>query len=115
MKLLQNSICSTHMQYHLDNEISILNNIFRYGSEAWADLITEARTHYDAGNCIELEAEEFETIKSDMAIKANVDGVEVLLDTPEVIWDHPELMEVYTKIDNYIKRIEFPNTLWIKE
>lgn len=41
---------SENLKYHLDNNISILENIFRPYSNSFYDLISEARNHYDSGN-----------------------------------------------------------------
>lgn len=38
---------SENLKYHIDNNLSVLDNIFRPGSESFINLISEARTLYD--------------------------------------------------------------------
>ena len=36
-------IISEHLQYHVNNNMSITDNIFRYGSESYFNLLKESR------------------------------------------------------------------------
>jgi hypothetical protein len=73
---------SENLRYHIDNEISILENIFRFNSEAYFDILEETRNLYTKG-CIELtdlDKELFET--TDIGLFAEYNGRKVALDMP---------------------------------
>ena len=57
------AVVSENLQYHIDNKMSILENVFRPGSAAFFSLLNEARELYEK-NLIELsdlDKELFET------------------------------------------------------
>jgi len=75
-------VVSENLQYHVDNKMSILENVFRPGSEAFFSLLNEARELYD-NNLIELsdlDKELFET--TDIGKFAEFEGKNVALDFP---------------------------------
>jgi hypothetical protein len=48
IKRFGESVISENLQYHLDNNISITENIFRYGSDSYFKLLKESRELYDS-------------------------------------------------------------------
>ena len=70
--LIEKTQISEEFQYHLDNNISITDNIFRHGSEKYFDIINEARELYKKGfyfddfdrEILESDAGEFVKLKS---------------------------------------------------
>jgi len=76
------SAISENLQYHIDNKLSVLENIFRPGSEAFFSLLNEARILFD-NNSIELsdlDKELFET--TDIGKFVEFEGKRVALDFP---------------------------------
>jgi hypothetical protein len=47
--ILEKIEISKELKYHFDNNVSITDNIFRFGSEKYFDVINEARKLYDKG------------------------------------------------------------------
>jgi len=45
-KFVETSV-SEHLQYHIDNNMSVTENIFRYGSDSYFKLLKECRELYD--------------------------------------------------------------------
>lgn len=75
-------IISENLQYHLENNITILNNIFRPGSESFHNLLKETREFFDEGQ-IELSGLDkilFET--TDLGKFELFEGEMVPLDLP---------------------------------
>jgi hypothetical protein len=72
---------SEGLQYHLDNQIPLLENVFRYGSEGYFNLINEVRELYNKGK-VDLSYLDEELIKTDIGKKAVFEGREVWLDIP---------------------------------
>jgi hypothetical protein len=98
---------SLELQYHLDRQLSITNNVFRYGSTAWAELIREARSLYNAGELTEVFEEDIETFESDMAEEASYNGEAVLLETPQYDWTN-ECWVVYIREGVTIRQVVLP-------
>ena len=73
---------SENLQYHIDNNKPIVENIFRPGSSKYFDLLKEARQLYDDGQIglSELDTELFES--SDMGRFYEYKGISVPLDLP---------------------------------
>lgn len=73
---------SENMKYHIDNNIPILENVFRPGSKSFYDLIKEARVLFDQGKIgfCEVDTEMFE--ETDLGLFAEYEGVVVPLDLP---------------------------------
>ncbi len=80
---------SSYLRYHIDNKISLSENIFRTYSESYFDLIEEVRTLYFQ-NLIELCDADAELVESDLGKKAIFEGREVYLDAP--IEDEEDLL-----------------------
>lgn len=91
---------SDNLKYHLDNDISLDNCIFRIGSDAWCDLICEARTWYDHGYLDDLTEEEYLMLESDAGERAMYEGKIVVLDCPEPTWAFPGECTVYSRDEN---------------
>jgi hypothetical protein len=73
---------SENLQYHIDNNKPIVENVFRPGSNKYFDLIKEARELYD-NNQIELSDLDTELFEStDIGRFAEYEGVAVPLDLP---------------------------------
>lgn len=81
MNLLGNINISKNLKFHIDNQISLCENIFRIYSEAYFNLINEVRELYN-DNLIELNDDDFELIESDIGKTAIYEGKEVYLDAP---------------------------------
>jgi len=73
---------SEHLKYHIDNDMSITENIFRYGSESYFNLLKESRELYDKG-LVELSGHDKELFEgSDIGRFAMFNGELVPLDLP---------------------------------
>jgi hypothetical protein len=49
LKRFDESMISENLQYHIQNNISVTENIFRYGSDSYFKLLKESRELYDSG------------------------------------------------------------------
>jgi len=73
---------SEHLQYHINNDMSITENIFRYGSESYFNLLKESRELYDKG-LVELSGHDKELFESsDIGKFEMFNGELVPLDLP---------------------------------
>ena len=90
MSLVEKVLISKEMKYHLDNKISLSENIFRIYSEKYFDLINEARELYN-NNLLRLNDEDSWLVESDLGKNVVLEnGNEVYLDAPmyeEDIWE----------------------------
>jgi hypothetical protein len=76
------SLISEKLKYHLDNNKSIVENVFRPGSNSFLNLIKEARTFFDRGQ-IELSKQDKELFEStDIGKFEKFNGELVPLDLP---------------------------------
>lgn len=76
------SMISEKLQYHIDNKKSIVENVFRPGSNSFFNLLKEARNFFDKGQ-IELVKEDKELFEStDIGRFATFNGEIVPLDIP---------------------------------
>ena len=75
------TIISEGLRYHLDNQIPLVENVYRYGSESYFNLINEVRELYNKGK-VDLSFMDEELIKTDIGKKAVFEGKEVWLDIP---------------------------------
>jgi len=74
---------SESLTYHIESKNILTDNVFRYGSESYFNLINEARDQYLNGN-IELSDIDKEIIKTDIGKKGIYEGKEVWLDIPMI-------------------------------
>jgi hypothetical protein len=81
MKLISEVSVSVELKYHLDNKISLSENVFRTYSEKYFQLIEEVRRLY-FDNKIELNDDDAELVESDLGKKSLYEGREVYLDAP---------------------------------
>lgn len=75
------TIVSEGLRYHLDNQIPLSENIYRYGSESFFNLINEVRKLHNS-NKVNLSFKDEELLKTDIGRKAIFEGKEVWLDIP---------------------------------
>lgn len=114
------------LKYHVENDIPLYDNIYRLGSPAFFELISEARNLYESG-FMKLCEEDEELLNSDIGKVANFEGRKVLLDIPfldesldkmaKKKGKDPELGKpkrggskkfyVYTKCNGKVKKISF--------
>jgi hypothetical protein len=80
-KAAKNEQISESLKYHLDNKIPLTENVFRFGSKAYLDLLKETRSLYFKGE-LKLNEEDEEFILSDAGTKGIYEGKEVWLDIP---------------------------------
>ena len=72
---------SEGLQYNLDNEIPLNENVYRYGSEEYFNLINEVRSLYNEGN-IDLSLLDEELVRQSIGDKGEYEGKEVWLNFP---------------------------------
>ena len=75
------TIISEGLRYHLDNQIPLSENIYRYGSESFFNLINEVRKLH-SNNKVNLSFKDEELLKTDIGRKVMFEGKEVWLDIP---------------------------------
>jgi GrpB-like predicted nucleotidyltransferase (UPF0157 family) len=81
MKLVKDVWISERLKYHLDNKLTLEENIFRIYSEGYFKLVNEVRGLYN-DDAIELNDDDVDIIESDLGLKAIYEGIEVYLDAP---------------------------------
>lgn len=82
LKRFDESMISENLQYHIENNISITENIFRYGSVSYFELLKECRNLFDKGD-IELFDTDRELFEgSDIGRFGYFEGELVPLDLP---------------------------------
>jgi hypothetical protein len=80
---------SDELKYHIENDITLTNNVFRYYSQKYFDLINEVRSLYENG-MIQLNEEDLLMVESDTGKTVEVDGEIIYLDTPYLLEDNDE-------------------------
>lgn len=93
MKLVKDVQISDRLKYHLDNKLTLEENIFRIYSQGYFDLINEVRELYN-NDAIELNDVDLDLIESDLGKKAIYEDQEVFLDAPIQLEDDEYLNEV---------------------
>ena len=82
MKLLENIEISEELKYHLDNNLTLNENVFRIYSDSYFNLINEVRELYKYGY-IHLNDDDRWLVESDLGKKVILEsGKEVWLDAP---------------------------------
>ena len=74
---------SEDLKYHIDNNLSLMENVFRSGSDKFFDVINEARELFNSGK-ITLSKIDEELINSDLGKKGIYEDKEVWLDLPMI-------------------------------
>jgi hypothetical protein len=72
---------SENLKYHIDNNISISDTVFRIYSESYFSLISEAKELYK-NNLLEVCDEDADLLESDLGETAEHEGQTVYLDAP---------------------------------
>lgn len=80
-KYTDNLIFSDCLLYNLQNGFKIYENVFRYGSEAWCDLISEVQELAEKG-FLELDDEEKEFLQDEPGKIVFQNGNKFILNTP---------------------------------
>ena len=80
--LLHENNISENLKYHIRNQISLNESVFRYGSKSHFDLINEARKLYKTG--AEFDSYSKYILETDMGTMGLYEGVEVPLDFPMI-------------------------------
>jgi len=78
---------SEGLGYHLKNEISLLESVYRIESDSWLNLINETRTLW-LENKIDLSIDDVFLISTDAGQREIFEGKEVLLDVPFEIFEN---------------------------
>jgi hypothetical protein len=93
MKLVQDTVISSNLKYHLDHNLTLEENIFRTYSESYFLLINEVRELYNQ-DLIELNDDDVDIVESDLGRKSIYEGMEVYLDAPIELEEDEYLNEV---------------------
>lgn len=80
-KLASAAVCSPELQYHIDLQLPLGNNIFRIYSKAFYNLFNESRELWKVGS-LKVSADDAWFLKTDLGKFAEVDGKMVPLDLP---------------------------------
>lgn len=72
---------SEGLQYHLENDLGLLESVYRIGSRSWLDLVNEKRTLHESG-LVNLSEEDLHVISTDAGRIGTFEGEEVYLDVP---------------------------------
>jgi len=75
---------SEELQYHIDNNISLTDNVFRVYSEGYFNLVNEVRDLYNQGH-ISLNEEDTLMVESDLGKITVINGKEIYLDAPFIV------------------------------
>jgi len=94
------------LQYHLDNDLTLSENIYRYSSDAFIQLFAEAREAWRDGY-ITLNEEDRQLLEStDIGEYGEYNGMKVPLDLPMVSPKYNPLFEIGCMIDQMIENEE---------
>lgn len=85
-KLTENIVISEDLRYHIDNNLTITENVFMIYSEKYFDLINEARNLWEKG-LLELNEEDSDLVSSNIGEYVIIEGNKVYLDAPFPIDD----------------------------
>jgi hypothetical protein len=81
--ITENVKVSDSLRYHIENKLSLTDNIYRVYSKAYFDLVNEVRNLWLSGK-IKLNEEDTLMVKSDLGKKVLIEGEVVYLDAPFV-------------------------------
>ena len=81
--LKEESELSDALKYHIDNGLTLTNNVFRVYSEGYFDLVNEVRELWKEGK-IGLNEEDILMVESDLGIKVKIGKEYVYLDAPYI-------------------------------
>jgi len=74
---------SDALKYHIENGLTLTNNVFRVYSEGYFDLVNEVRELWKEGK-IDLNEEDTLMVESDLGIKVKIGKEYVYLDAPYI-------------------------------
>jgi hypothetical protein len=80
---------SDALKYHVENGMTLTNNIFRAYSESYFNLVNEVRTLWENGQ-IKLNEEDTLMVESDLGKKVMVNGKLIYLDAPFIYEDEDD-------------------------
>lgn len=75
------TILSENLEYHYKNRISLLNSVYRIGSDAWLEIVSEARSLWESGD-IELNEDDVFLISTEAGSIGIYEGNQVLMEIP---------------------------------
>ena len=81
--LKENVEVSEALQYHIDNRLSLTDNVFRVYSESYFDLVNEVRRLYNEG-VIDLNEEDRLMVESDLGKRVKIGNEIIYLDAPYI-------------------------------
>jgi hypothetical protein len=81
--LKENVEVSDALKYHIDNGMSLTDNVFRVYSESYFDLVNEVRELYNKGK-IDLNEEDRLMVESDLGKKVKIGKEYIYLDAPYI-------------------------------
>jgi len=81
--LKENVEISESLQYHIENGLSLTDNVYRVYSESYFNLVNEVRELYNEGK-IELNEEDQLMVESDLGKKVKIGKEYVYLDAPYI-------------------------------
>lgn len=79
--IIENEVISDGLKYHLENNLSLANTIYRYESDAYYNLVNEVRNLYSQG-LIKLNLHDQFFIDTELGCEAVYHGKKVILDSP---------------------------------
>ena len=83
MNLIDENVhVSDDVKFHIENNLSLSNTIYRYGSKKYYNLVNEVRNLYKQGH-IELNLHDQFFIDSELGCEAVHNGKKVILDSPQ--------------------------------
>ena len=80
---------SKELQYHINEGLTLTNNIFRAYSQKYFDLVNEVRKLWNEGK-IQLNEEDKMMVESDLGVKVKIGEEYVYLDAPFIYEDEDE-------------------------
>jgi len=91
------------LQYHLDNGLTLSENVYRYSSDAFIQLFAEARQAWRDGYITLNEQDEDLLETTDIGEYGDYNGMKVPLDLPMVSTKYNPLFEIGALIDEMIE------------
>ena len=90
--LKENVKISDSLKYHVDNGLTLTNNIYRVYSEAYFNLVNEVRDLWEL-DLIDLNEEDMMMVESDLGKKVIIEGEVIYLDAPFIFEEEEEVLE----------------------
>jgi hypothetical protein len=87
--LKENVEISDSLKYHVENELTLTNNIYRVYSESYFNLVNEVRELWK-NDKIKLNEEDTLMVESDLGKKVKIDGEVIYLDAPFLVEEEEE-------------------------